>query len=86
MKALILRQEIGLSENPESEAETTLEGPERDVRRAMARVLRKAREGGCRVRRLPTWGWKPGMAHRFGINAGAGGLTEFVLVRYEEGT
>lgn len=85
MKALILMQPMKWDGKPESEAETTTEGPERDVRREMARVLRDAREGGCRVRRLPTPGWKPGVAHRFGVNAGAGGLTEFVLVRYEEG-
>lgn len=84
MKALILRQEIGWKGNPKSEAETTTEGDERDVRREMARVLREAREGGCSVRRLPTPGWKPGVAHRFGINAGAGGLTEFVLVRWDD--
>ncbi len=85
MKALILRREIGWDGKPESEAETTLEGQERDVRREMARVLRDARDGGCRVRRLPTPGWKPGVAHRFGVNAGAGGLTEFVLLRISEG-
>lgn len=85
MKALILRQEIGWDGKPESESELTTEGKERDVRREMARVLREAREGGCRVRKLPTPGWKPGVARRFGVNAGSGGLTEFVLVRYEEG-
>ena len=85
MKALILKQDIGWNGKPEAAAETTMEGDERDVRCEMARVLRDAREGGCRVHRLPTPGWKPGTAHRFGVNAGAGGLTEFVLVRYGEG-
>lgn len=85
MKELILKQVIGWDGKPESAAETTTEGDERDVRNEMARVLREAREGGCRVRKLPTPGWKPGVAHRFGVNAGAGGLTEFVLARYEEG-
>lgn len=84
MKALILRQEIRWDGKPDTEAETTLEGQERDVRRERARVLREAREGGCRVRRLPTPGWRPGVAHRFGVNAGAGGLTEFVLLRWDE--
>ena len=81
MKALILMQTMGW---PASDAETTLEGQERDVRREMAKVLHEAREGGCRVRRLATPGWKPGVAHRFGVNAGAGGLTEFVLLRFDE--
>jgi len=85
MKALILRQEIRGDGKPESESELTLEGQEREVRHEMARVLREARDGGCRVRRLATPGWTPGVAHRFGVNAGAGGLTEFVMVRYEEG-
>jgi hypothetical protein len=84
MKALILRQEIRWDGKPESAAETTLEGQEREVRREMARVLREAREGGCKVRRLPTPGWKPGTARRWGVNAGAGGLTEFVLLRFDQ--
>lgn len=84
MKALILRQEMGWDGKPESESELTTEGQERDVRREMAKMLREAREDGCRVRRLPTPGWKPGVAHRFGVNAGAGGLTEFVLLRFDE--
>lgn len=83
MKALILMQTMGWDGKPESEAETTTEGDEHEVRREMARVLREAREGGCRVRRLPTPGWRPGTARRWGVNAGAGGLTEFVLLRFE---
>ncbi|NUN50099.1 MAG: hypothetical protein HUU15_14820 [Candidatus Brocadiae bacterium] len=85
MKALILRQEVGWDGKPESEPETTTEGSERDVRCEMARVLRSARESGCSVCKLPTPGWKPGTARRWGVNAGAGGLTEFVLLRISEG-
>lgn len=84
MKAPILMQSIGWDGTPESEAETTPEGQERDVCRKMAKLLREAREGGCRVRRLPTQGWKPGAAYRFGVNWGAGRLTEFVLRRFNE--
>lgn len=83
MKALILRQAIGWDGKPRHEAETVFEGEEKAARHQMAEILNEARTGGAIFRRLPTPGWRPGTARRWGVNAGAGGLTEFVLLRFE---